>query len=459
MRKKHIWLKTIVILIPFILGTIGLYLAGERLGEAMYYSLGMYFMAYMDIAPNLLVEIARWSAPLMTAGSIIMVVKSMYGDVQNKIKAMFCQGIAVYCQEEKREILAEVIPNAIFVKEGIRKDVKEHIICTGDDRLNLVLAKKIEKGNIYIELEEIDSFLMRPGTYHFFNKNEMLARKFWKEHSLVMENVSSYKIGIVGDNALADMMLKYGLMNNIYDLEQRIEYHVYKQKNQKYAGMEMANADRIFYHGQIEDSLNQMDRVIICEEYAIPLIEQILYHTAETLIFYYSRSGAELEKIYATNRVNAFGYDFYSKENIMTNDMYRNAQALNYHYECMYNGRDPKDPNREMIMEELYNELSGFLKGSNLASCDYHDIRRQILEKEGNPEVVQDDKYVQLEHIRWCRFYYVNHWKHGNPKDKAERDKYRIHKCLVPYDMLSREDKDKDLEMIRILLEVCKASV
>ena len=459
MRKKHIWLKTIVLLIPFILGTVGRRLAGERLGEAMYYSLGMYFMSYMDVAPNILVEIGRWMAPVMTASSIIMVAKSMYGEFQNKIKAIFHKGIAIYCQKEQREILSEAIPNAIFVKRGIRKDVKDHIICMGKDMVNLAIAERIEKGNVYIELEEINSFLMKPSAYHFFNKNEIIARKFWKEYSLVKENVSSYKIGIVGDNVLADMILKYGLMNNVYDLQQQIEYHVYKLQNQNYAQMEMANADRIIYHEKADESLYQMDRIIICEEHAIPLIENILYHTAETCIFYYSESGEELEKIYAADRVIAFGYDFYSKENIMPNAMYQNAQALNYHYECMYNGRDPKDPNRKKIMEQLYNELPGFLKGSNLAACDYHDIRCQMLEQDGNSEVVKDDKYVQLEHIRWCRFYYVNHWKYGNPKDKAERDRLRIHKCLVPYDMLSREDKDKDLEMIRILMEVCKDSV
>ena len=59
-----------------------------------------------------------------------------------------------------------------------------------------------------------------------------------------------------------------------------------------------------------------------------------------------------------------------------------------------------------------------------------------------------------MEHIRWARYHYVNHWKYGEPKDKQESKMKRIHKCLVPFDELSEDNKSKDLEMIQVLLSI-----
>ncbi len=42
--------------------------------------------------------------------------------------------------------------------------------------------------------------------------------------------------------------------------------------------------------------------------------------------------------------------------------------------------------------------------------------------------------------MRWCRYYFYNHWTYGGKKDK----RLRLHPDLVPYDELPKKEQDKD---------------
>ena len=70
---------------------------------------------------------------------------------------------------------------------------------------------------------------------------------------------------------------------------------------------------------------------------------------------------------------------------------------------------------------------------------------------------VQDylEYLAQLEHIRWCRYHYLNNWQQGMPKNGKHKDKKRrIHKDLVPYEELSEADREKDREKVSLLLSM-----
>ena len=107
-------------------------------------------------------------------------------------------------------------------------------------------------------------------------------------------------------------------------------------------------------------------------------------------------------------------------------------------------------------MNIQWRKLNGFTKGSNIASVDYHNIRRQILKKAKEQGIsYTNDELGMMEHIRWCRFHYINHWKYGIPDNgKAKDATKRIHICLVPYDELSEIDKKKDYDAVELLLEL-----
>ena len=61
------------------------------------------------------------------------------------------------------------------------------------------------------------------------------------------------------------------------------------------------------------------------------------------------------------------------------------------------------------------------------------------------------EEQAELEHIRWCRFLYLNYYTFGVPNNGKKRDDFkRIHKDLVDYRDLDPVEKLKDLEAIRI---------
>ena len=62
---------------------------------------------------------------------------------------------------------------------------------------------------------------------------------------------------------------------------------------------------------------------------------------------------------------------------------------------------------------------------------------------------------AELEHIRWCRYHWLNNWVCGQPENGKNKDmQKRIHKCLVPYAELDETDREKDRENIRILMKL-----
>ena len=107
-------------------------------------------------------------------------------------------------------------------------------------------------------------------------------------------------------------------------------------------------------------------------------------------------------------------------------------------------------------MEEQWEKLDGFTKGSNIACADYHAIRRMIMRKAREKQMELSIELLgQLEHIRWCRFHYLNHWTYGIPENgKAKDSSQRIHTCLVPFEELSEEERKKDYDAVEVLLDL-----
>ena len=96
--------------------------------------------------------------------------------------------------------------------------------------------------------------------------------------------------------------------------------------------------------------------------------------------------------------------------------------------------------------------MNTFTRYSNISAADYHDVRRQMI---GNQPLTQErlELLAELEHIRWCRYHFLNNWQYGQPENgKAKDPGKRIHRCMVDYGQISEQDREKDRENIRILL-------
>ena len=95
----------------------------------------------------------------------------------------------------------------------------------------------------------------------------------------------------------------------------------------------------------------------------------------------------------------------------------------------------------------------------NISTADYHEIRRHMIRRMGGqPDgkgltEEQWELLAELEHMRWCRYHWLNNWRCGIPADgKAKDPARRIHADLIPYDQLTEAEKEKDRSTIRVLL-------
>ena len=75
--------RFLLITIPFTLGVIGFISAGNGTLQSIYCSLCLYGMGQKELPPNTLIEIARWIAPLATAGILIAIIKAAKRHFQN----------------------------------------------------------------------------------------------------------------------------------------------------------------------------------------------------------------------------------------------------------------------------------------------------------------------------------------------------------------------------------------
>ncbi len=457
-------LGIIVFLLPAIVGGIGYMMAGSSLFDAFYLSVSMYLFNANTTDNNLLVELSRWIAPVMTASGLILLLKEILHRVRDSFVSLSNDAVVVYGDAHLASLVAKNEKHVVFSKNGEIKDVKIHYIMfdTEEESLRFYMdnREKLKRYDVYMKLDAINSQQAAVDAVRFFNVNEMIARAFWLENPLadVFEK-KQLKIALVGDNLLTEKLLYYGLLNNLYTLDQRIEYHVWgaEEFGCIHANFETMNADSVTYHTESPakelKQIAECDRVIITEASTTFLDE--LTQMTKAPIYLYDKNGTF---------VNAFGYDkiyaFGSLENVLTTENIRTDKSqrfgkeINYIYEVKYGNLQgiakPEEKNADM--EKVWLGLSPFIKSSNIASGDYHTIRLLAMEHKGSYAV--DEEVCELEHIRWCRYHYLNHWSFGAGEDGKKDRVRKLHPCLVPFNDLSDVDKQKDKDAIETLLEM-----
>lgn len=467
-------MKLMLYVLPFVLGMIGYLTAGVDVLQALYSSIRLYLLECDDATWNIFIEIARWTAPLATASGILLVLRNVAQRMKDFWLYITGRAIVVYCGEEEKYILKKNIRNSVIVsKENIYAGAKDVIIMLGDDLENLdfyyLNERKFENSNVYLRLEQIDSFLLKEHKIKFFNETEVIARNYWKEYNLLnymKQDTLKVKIAIIGFEQLGQKLLSFGLINNIYAKEQSVEYHIWG-KNTSYenlfAGIDFMNGDSVTYHGEDwdkdTDGFAEYDRIIVTQEQNIEFLQMLLYLCDETEIHYYSNGEALLENIFDGDKLHSFGAwdSIYTEKNIMGQELCRLGMELNYSYSKNYaEDYDSTLPKKEAITS-LWDKLDGFTKASNLAAADYHEIRLMILRKQGKKELsFTEDEQLWLskaEHIRWCRFHFVNHWVYKPLADARSDRKKRIHTCLIPFEEMQEEDQKKDWDTILRLMK------
>lgn len=464
------FLKLVLLGIPMLLGLTGFLGAGESFSDAMFSSICMYTMNYQDPPPNLWVEAGRWAAPLATASGIFMAVAAL----REWLRAWFCyrrgDSVAVYGPEpEKTVLLTRLHGRGI---DGRNRFVHAHrYILLGEDSFEFYFQyrKELEKKEVYLKSSSLPAqFISEPGL-HLFCPEETAARLFWKrERVYELSAARGHRLNIVfaGFGRLGEELLSYGLLNNIFSPDQQLAYHIFGADDSFPSVHTRLNkiSDPVLFHRDPWYTqlplLEAADLILVLEQKdQMALLQGLLLATSRPRLHVFAGERAGIGLLAGQERLQIFFWqqEAQSLEHILSDILYRRAKGINLRYAHLYGGVPENEENRE----EQWALLDSFTRYSNISAADYHEIRLAMLKETGvsadeaalSPELLES--LAELEHIRWCRYHYLNNWRQGVPENGKRKDMgLRIHADLVPYQELSDGEKEKDRENIRILLSI-----
>lgn len=440
-------LLPVVVLFPLVIGTIGYVISGEVFSNSLYASFALYFTNPIFDEYNIYVEIARWTAPLVTATIILSALKSVWESLKCRF-ALFGKKdkVAVY-SDEKCYISFGKGVSVIYPEEGFKKYANNHIIMFSSDKKGLQFYEEhkneLMEENVYIGIKDIECCLLnRVKNVTLFDVNAAIARMLWKDIALWRENKSECNIVILGDSRLSGDIVSTGLQLNLFSINQHIKYHVITDNNLfriRHGDIRLMNDDELLFYcknnSDIWYVISNADIIIIADDIDAELLQTIVIKSGEAPLYYYSPNEGDLASYISYGTLIPFGRkkQVFTDDNIRRKGLIEKAIILNEHYADQYG------------TEKDWKLLDQFLKASNISAADFGKVLSELSEETGENEM------ARLEHIRWCRFYYLNYYTLGTPDNGTNKDdKKRIHKDLIDYQKLTPEEQAKDIEAIRI---------
>lgn len=473
MMKRTLQFCKIVLLLPMIVGVYGfVVLAGEPLLDSMFNCAVMYVMNYGDTPPNIMVEIARWTAPLATAGSVVLAVSSLKKWGVARLKYLRGGSAAVYGPEKEKEaVLAQLGRRGINGQDSFVK-AERYILMDGESEnfaFYRTYAEQLRRRHIYLKCESLPAQSISAPNLKLFCPEEIAARLYWRQrdvYSIWKNSSGTLKIVFLGFGKLGEELLCQGLQNNLFEPKQRLEYHIFGDCAAflaTHTGLKEISDPVVWHREPWYDSLallEQADLLIVIRQKEQPaMLQTLLSATLRREIDVFSSEEPALELLAQQDRLRFFLWRTQAMDlTLLFEDMlYRRAKRINLRYCHLYQGIEETEEN----METEWNKLDPFTRYSNISAADYHELRLKMMEIQG----IADDAAVlspesmellaELEHIRWCRYHYLNNWRHGQPENgKAKDPARRLHTLLIPYNELPEEEKEKDRENIRVLLSI-----
>ena len=442
--------------------------------NAAFMGVAMYVMNYGDTPPNIYVEIARWMAPLATASGLVLAFITLREKVRRGMTYLCGDSIAVYGDgADALDILAQTGRKGIQGPENQMVRATRYILMYTDEKDSYDFYKRnldvLSDKQVYIKSSIIRAQQVECDHLHFFHYEEAQSRAYWKEQSLIQEAMQKeyqLRIVLIGGGKLAESLLIEGLQKNIFHSNQRIEYHVF-YADQKYIaccpGISKISDPVIFHEEEWYQSipcLNEADRILVSDQRNdIEFLQDLLAVVPNGRIDVFSCESGLLDRLFQRANLRIYDAEQEGKKlkNILNEKLFEQAKQLNWNYAVLYGAAGL---GKESI-ETLWAGLDAFTRYSNVNSVDYHEIRLQMLKILTGSERTDPDTYLpylewfsELEHIRWCRYHFLNDWDYGIlPDGKAKDPNLRIHQSLVPYKYLSEEEKEKDRDTVRFMFE------
>lgn len=456
----------ILIIVPFILGSAGFLLLGKAPLDAMYCALNLYGLSLDEDEINLWIELARWAAPLVLTASVLTIANSLYHFLYAAMIGRRKDSNIIYGSGKAVQLLCDNWKHTVLVEDGVYKKGANHIIMMENDMESLDFydrnRKKLEHGKIYICLKELSMEEVKErGEIIFFSVNDVIARLFWKEDFRIWEKkTKTMVIAFLGFGNLGQKLLNYALQLNLFSREQKIVYHVFDVEESAallYRDFQCMNQDELILHtdhavDQRFQILSESDAVIVTEEMDIEGIQRLLTFCRMPQIYYYDPCDKQIEQfLEAGGRLYGFGRSrhIFMEKYMKTDALYRDAKRLNDAYCKAQREKCHKEAAwDDVVSQKAWEELSGFLKASNISEADYQEVLKALL-AQADCDAKRVEELAELEHIRWCRFYFLHLWKYGIPEAGTAYDSTRkIHRCLLPYQEIEESERRKDRNVI-----------
>ncbi|MDO5328984.1 MAG: hypothetical protein Q4E88_02630 [Coriobacteriia bacterium] len=502
--------------VPLLLGTVGYMIEGNDFLHSLYSTICLYFMNPINSDENLLIILTKFLTVIVAGNIILTILFAALSVTSHFITNRFKDSTAIYTDNEFGSIILDKFKHSYIVKiddtskkphRFSSKGAKRHIFVFDNDNKCINEFKRYESyltdKNVYLLLNNVDSFLIHSQTESSIKRNcklqvvnfqELLARDFWctrikeifedrnKNFKKLGDENKKYNIAICGYGSIGNAILRYAILNNLYDVNQNFVYHVwgcslYKKKfiyNVFNKSKDIGSKDEAFVYDddylECVDKLMDMDIVICTEEQnSLELVKRMLFLRKQNKlprIYYYSKSDNSFSDIYVDENIKPFGRpdSILNEHTVIDDSLYKCAKYISYDYHSYHEWETKKkESNRDMppyqkYIENMINENNldkhiidhwegvgeedkkdrAFSQGSDIARADHLLIEKTIRNKKNiiddmdNPSNATKELWA-LEHIRWCRYLILNGYTYGE-KDPANK----THNCLIEFSKLSK---------------------
>lgn len=468
-RSSASFSKLALLGLPLLLGLTGFLSAGESFLNALFNSISLYAMNYQDTPPNLWIEAGRWTAPLATLSGIFMAFSAIRKRIMAYLRYRRGDSVAVYGPEPEKTLLLNQLGSR-GIDGGDRFVRAQRYILLDEDNFAFYTQNQeaLKHSETYLKCSVLPAQSVSvPGLY-LFCPEETAARLFWKQMNLYEQSVArEHRMNIVflGFGRLGAELLFHGLQDNIFAPDQQITYHIFGAEDSFPATHTQLKSisDPVLFNDEPWYTqlplLEGADVVVVLEQNdQMALLQSLLLSTNRSQFHVFASEHMGIHLLAGQDRLNIIPWQqAQSLEHILSDMLYRRAKRINLRYAHLYGGIVENERNQE----EQWALLDAFTRYSNISAADYHEIRLSMLKTMGvaadgasvSPQLLE--LLAELEHIRWCRYHYLNNWRQGVPENGKRKDPaLRIHADLIPYQELTDGEKEKDRENIRILLSI-----
>lgn len=521
--------RLLLVAVPCVLGVWGFYAyytVPEKTAvcpwfSALYSTVRLFGMSF-DGSKNpdlpqkyvIILEIARFLAPLFTGTALYKLIKPYLLEMKTKARARRTNAVAVHgCPDVTAALKANLKSYAVIGPDAgnERFSAKKQIIAFDDDRQSLrflnenesrLLGKKADDRITYICLHSPKYRLTNSSKIRVSCLSVNCARLFWEKYylkrfggKLSAQNPENpdperTKVVLIGFGVYGEALLTQSLLVNVFlKGTPGVEYHVFGDGSsfcQRYPKLgrilssdsTARTGDTLTFHGKDEilssaSVYEGAERIIIADDddtvnYAVfsdlchllvlppPVYIRLKTETVTDNLFKAgdgNDAGGPLCQVGYT--VFGTNDELYSEDAIISKKLRGFARELNEYYRKRSGDGDG------------WNELGTVRQRANISAADHSSVKvRQLLKTDcpfDKNSLVQyqeefgkhrDDSawlepYQELEHERWCRFYYMEGWDYSADRD----DQNRKHDCLTDYGNLGEDVKAYDLDSYLALYE------